>query len=670
MPGSIVSDQVVLNTCEAYPGTWLTIGSWGSGMAASNDIYLEGSYAINGRVSSAAPPTISLGWAHCTTPSGNYDLTGGKHIFMWIKCFSMPGMEKRVRGGIGISISSDATPTKTGTDPWSGATNSSQWFVTGSDYEPLSGWICYVIDPNSTPDCSIGSPAMNSADRIGIRAGAIATIGGGSVKPQPVLWDKLSFQSSLTITLGTAIAPVTMEDVYAADSLNANEYGICTKATGIYFLAGKLIFGTTGQSAVTVFTDTKQVYVWQDFPVAASFYELKLAGAPSFGTTVTLGSYSGGLASGGCIIRGTGLETRRLIAPVIVSGGTGYTANDILTVVGGTGSIASQFKVITVSGGVITEIRMERAGSYSLPPTGTLTVTGGTGSNATFTATVVGGSIWTLTADASNQTLNLYACTLSQMKSAALASTTTLRSCTFDDFGDITTNGATIDFCVFQNLRKTTPIGATYALNIATAGTATNCRFVNCGTAVYWNVNADTSSRLDGSEFISGGAGTGHGIELSSNCPSTLGLINVGFSAYGGTPGSNLVPASGSTDAAIYNNSGKEITINVSGGDTPSVRNGAGATTIVNSTVAVTVSPIVDGTEVRAYLTGTATYVDGTESSSGGGFTLSLPSGVAVDIVVLCYNPPMIPVRIQNMSFSVAQTLNPFQQTDRNFENP
>jgi hypothetical protein len=196
----------------------------------------------------------------------------------------------------------------------------------------------------------------------------------------------------------------------------------------------------------------------------------------------------------------------------------------------------------------------------------------------------------------------------------------------------------------------------------------TNCKFINCDTAVFWDRDATTSGRLDGSSFISGG--TGHGLRLGPNTPTTIALTSVTFTGYSGTPGSNPTESSGSADAAIFNDSGKAITINVSGGTTPSVRNGANSTTVVNSTFAVTVTPIVVGSEVRAYLTGTATEVDGVESAASTSQVLALPSGAAVDIVVLSYSPPRIPVRVENQTFTVSQNFNPFQRADPNFSNP
>ena len=68
----------------------------------------------------------------------------------------------------------------------------------------------------------------------------------------------------------------------------------------------------------------------------------------------------------------------------IVSGGTGYTVDDTLTVVGGTGTSAN-LSVLEVSSGVITAISVKNNSKYSVNPTNPVSVTGGTGSSATFT---------------------------------------------------------------------------------------------------------------------------------------------------------------------------------------------------------------------------------------------------------------------------------------------
>lgn len=104
------------------------------------------------------------------------------------------------------------------------------------------------------------------------------------------------------------------------------------------------------------------------------------------------------------------------------------------------------------------------------------------------------------------------------------------------------------------------------------------------------------------------------------------------------------------------------------------MRNGSGASTVVNSTVTVTVTPLAAGSEVRAYRVSDGVELSGTESSTGSSFALSLPSGTAVNIVVLGpVSDPLVtftPVRLENRSFTVNQDLDPGQRSDRNFSNP
>ncbi|MDP2325860.1 MAG: hypothetical protein Q8N51_17795, partial [Gammaproteobacteria bacterium] len=213
----------LIDSAEVATG-WLSLGTWGAVPVESADIYLQLANAINARATAATGPVEQLAWSLAPTASNLNLNTLERHVFFWVKSFSLPAMNIRAKGGIGIWISSDVTPTKTGVDPWSGPTNSKTWYVTGKDFEPTSGWVCYVINPMSTPDLSLGTPAMDSVDRAGIRADALLVVGGGSVKPKPTIWDKIAYGTALTINDGTSGAPVVMADIYGTDSLNANMF--------------------------------------------------------------------------------------------------------------------------------------------------------------------------------------------------------------------------------------------------------------------------------------------------------------------------------------------------------------------------------------------------------------------------------------------------------------
>lgn len=173
------------------------------------------------------------------------------------------------------------------------------------------------------------------------------------------------------------------------------------------------------------------------------------------------------------------------------------------------------------------------------------------------------------------------------------------------------------------------------------------------------------STDLNNTDFVQTGAG--HAIEALA----TATLNNIGFSGYGGTPGSNLVAASGAADAAIFNDTGGAITLTISGGDTPSVRNGAGATTTIVAAITVTLTPLITGSVVSVYLAGTATQVDET-LNSGTSFAFSVGVSTAVDIVIMegatgDSDAASLPIRIENISFTAAQSVTINQLDAPNF---
>lgn len=117
-------------------------------------------------------------------------------------------------------------------------------------------------------------------------------------------------------------------------------------------------------------------------------------------------------------------------------------------------------------------------------------------------------------------------------------------------------------------------------------------------SAVSPAVTTDDPSLISNCTFISDG--DGHAIELTD--PGTYTFTGNTFSGYG---------ADGTTDAAIYNNSGGAVTINVAGGgDTPTVRNGTGASTTVNNNVTLTLENVVVGSAIRIELEADGSLVE------------------------------------------------------------
>lgn len=470
MPGTITTDLTTVDAADVITN-WLSLGTWGTAIAVNPDLFLQGTGCVLGRCTG---PNQAFALGSETGQTG-FDLSAGAHAFLWMKCVAWPAQDTHANGGLRIVMSSDATPTTSGTLPNIVPTNSKNWYVGGVDTDTTTGWYMYVVDPTSTADLTAGSIVLTSVKRLGLGTNTKLAVGGGAIKIPNLFVDVVRFGTGLTIINGTSGAPVTMADILATDSTVTNSWGVVTKTDGIYFISGKLRFGTTGQSAVTYFADTNQVLVYNFLTTAAganlvanTFYEIILAGAASFGTTFQLGTFSGGLASAGCVIR----------AP--------------------------------------------------------------------------GNSVWTFTANAANTTCNLYGSTFSQMRRALFTSTTTIRSCVFDTFGDTTPAGALIDSCTFSNVQTTANISGTYALIInATTdinSKITNCKFINCNKAL--KITAAGTYTFDNLTF----SGNTFDIENTSGGLVTINAIN------GANPVTVLNTGGGST-TTINNSKTIKVTI-------------------------------------------------------------------------------------------------------------
>ncbi len=88
------------------------------------------------------------------------------------------------------------------------------------------------------------------------------------------------------------------------------------------------------------------------------------------------------------LLSGVAPQEAQAVGVAINAAGTGYTAGDTLDVVGGLGQIDTELTVTTVNGsGGITGVTISNAGQYAEIPANPVSVTGGSGSAATFNLT-------------------------------------------------------------------------------------------------------------------------------------------------------------------------------------------------------------------------------------------------------------------------------------------
>lgn len=184
----------------------------------------------------------------------------------------------------------------------------------------------------------------------------------------------------------------------------------------------------------------------------------------------------------------------------------------------------------------------------------------------------------------------------------------TISGLTINGYGTLDMTGLT--------LTNSTIKGVPSGNNSATITSASNIDYCNINVSTvtsgnYWTSVTDPSV-FSYCSFTGGG---GHAIRITT--PGTYTFTGNAFTGFG---------ADGTNGAAIYNDSGGAVTINISGGGTtPTYRNGTSATTTINNAVTVTVT-VKDGKTLAAVenarvrivtVTGSNLVIEGLTNASG-----------------------------------------------------
>lgn len=230
----------------------------------------------------------------------------------------------------------------------------------------------------------------------------------------------------------------------------------------------------------------------------------------------------------------------------------------------------------------------------------------------------------------------------------------------------------TLDSCNFQNMSTctltggATLTGCNIETNLLVQGSANISECVILTTsltsvACLQDPTFGTTTDLHDTEFVQGGAG--HAIELDT--AGTYDFTGLTFTDYGST---------GTDSAAIdVTETTGTVTINVTGGSTPTYKT-AGATVVINNNITLTLTGLRENTEVRVYTAGTRTELAGTEAATDGSldnrsFSFSVAAAISVDITIFNINYNALYIK----SFTTPSTSAsvPISQVlDRSYDNP
>jgi len=301
-----------------------------------------------------------------------------------------------------------------------------------------------------------------------------------------------------------------------------------SKGTGaIDFAAGSSGVNISNGGTVTAVTRTNGGSTYTSVPTVAITAPTTAGGVQAVATaTVTL-------STGGA---------------TIASGGTGYTVSDVLTVSGGTGT-AVQLTVATVSSGVITSVTITNFGSYSTAPTNPVSVTGGTGSSATFNLSYGVNTVFTIT-NAGSGYVEQPTVTFSGGGGSGAAAYTTVGGNTVQktigNIHTLSTPNSSILALVDKNSNGNNPTNTTVAFSMVGTQSSFGASYLGFGAAAYFGTTSTAATAFLFATSVSSPVSNGAGGSTQFQVAHTASAVNYVQVTGGSTGSSPLVSAQGS----------------------------------------------------------------------------------------------------------------------------
>jgi hypothetical protein len=670
-----------------------------------SDVFVQGTQAVSVKIS-ATGADRGL-WYDNTT---GIDMTvTGRHLYIWIAMTTIGNAFTIANGGIYVKVASDAA-----------GNNWNKYYVGGSDYLPKgqvdAGFTRIVIDLNKTPSETAGTPATLTS----IRWFGAGTNQTGTAKSENFVVDRVDYGNGLSIEDGDSTTPCSWQELFEADDNASNKYGIIEQRSGVFYVKGGLGIGDASGTKTSLWLDESGATVIFENPLYHNGTALVSAvDAPNLYNIVAQGNGTGTTDITFGTVIGSGDGRQGISGGTIASAGPKWTFDgetditdlDTVEFYGVTFGQAgvTQFSSATktdVIGCIFVncdEIQPNTAEFINnsivapVPDRGVEIVSGTDVRQISFIA---------------GDTGQFNATRVWQVDESTTPDT-------FVEFTDEAASAATGDVNPFPATEATNDyfcIGAdskfeSLSIDVGTAGTTgvvaweywtgsawtalsgvtdnTNS-FKNSGVnTVIWTDDTDDwdSTSLNDERplyYVRARITTTYGTDpvLDEAHPVDKMEHHVRFPSTTGSPFTadtwNFFGfgAVGAPKWHGVNNSGGSLTITANDSDLleTEVEDVGAAATTVNNNVAVTLTGMLDDTEVRIYTAGTTTELAGIEAATDGtaddrSFTFSLTAALDVDINILHKD------RALNTYFSItipasAASIPVFQPIDRTYLNP
>ena len=242
---TVTTDLTPITTAEVITG-WSAIGAQSA--VLEPDFFVQGGNCISRAVSG-----VGVVKGMVFDNGAGIDFTTGAHqhklVYIWIKVNTAQLAETRANAGVTVRLCTT-----------SATADYREWNVDGKDTLPATeGWICYVVNPQSTGTVTVGS---YSAANVRFFGGTLKTT--TSAKGQNLGIDQISYGRGELYVSGTvAVAGEGFKEITAVayDAAGTNRWGIITEKAGVFYVRGKIILGHA--TANTTFSSRGETVVWE-----------------------------------------------------------------------------------------------------------------------------------------------------------------------------------------------------------------------------------------------------------------------------------------------------------------------------------------------------------------------------------------------------------------------
>jgi len=223
--------------CESSEsGTW-EVSNISNGNGYNTDEFLQGSSSYSGKVAAAGTAYIIYNYG------SNVDLSSGANrvIRMWCRFMEIPKFNEN---GIRLYVEDSSGSYR-------------DWAIGGGVDGPYSHlttpqWQYIYVDTNLPALSASGTMTWSSIRKIGVRVVANAKPN----RADNIFIDTIRYGAGLTVTGTNSVVGDGFAEIFAEDDDTSNKYGILQRLPGGgYLLTGRINFGDASGTGTTDFTD-------------------------------------------------------------------------------------------------------------------------------------------------------------------------------------------------------------------------------------------------------------------------------------------------------------------------------------------------------------------------------------------------------------------------------